>query len=98
MADISSHAMLRLGLAAFIFGGILFIVLVPSLLIQALTVAGSVSLLLLLWIFIWVAMILAAGITIASKETRRAPIQLQMTAPAPQLRPTRRAAKRRKKR
>ena len=84
MSEIDAHTLVRLGLIAFILAGGLFLALVPSFLLTALTVARSISLLLLLWIFIWIATILALAIhhVAAVKPTSLPAAPLPIAQPA----------------
>ncbi len=84
MSEIDAHTLVRLGLIAFILAAGLFIALVPSFLLSALTVPGSISLLLLLWIFIWISTILALAIRRASAVTPAPVLVSQPAVPVAQ--------------
>lgn len=100
MTELDAHTLVRLGLIAFILAGALFVTMVPSFLLAALTVPGSVSLLLLLWIFIWIATILSLAVSRANRGKQislTGPVVVQ-DAPARRSRPRARAAPARKAR
>ena len=71
MSDISNHKLAVAGLVAFIISGLLFLTLIPYILIKEFGFWISISVLVVMWLFLYVAMIIGAVIYDVSKTGPR---------------------------